>query len=98
MVSPPRVPFRTILTAVATVYAITLCQVIVAGRQRALVPARAMPVSRTRQWSDLTVREIAQRLHRDPSMISRLAATYAAAPDHKLEAHIRRVLHLKPSA
>lgn len=98
VVSPPRVPFRTILTAVATVYAITPRQVIAPGRQRAVVPARAMLVGLARQWSDLTVREIAQRLHRDPSMISRLAATYAAAPDQKLEAHIRRVLHLKPSS
>lgn len=72
VVSPPRVPFRTILTAVATVYAITPHQLIAPGRPRALVPARAMLVGLARQWSDLTVRELAQRLHRDPSMISRL--------------------------
>jgi hypothetical protein len=94
---PAQVPFRTLLTAVATAYATTPRQLVAAGRHRAPVPARTMLMGLARQWSGLTVQEIAQRLYRDPSMISRLAATYSVAPDHKLEAHIRRGLQLKPS-
>lgn len=89
---PPRVPFGTLLTAVAKAYATTPRQLAAPGRQRALVPARATLVGLARQWSRLTVRELGQHLQRDPSMISRLAATYAAAPDPKIETHIRRAI------
>ena len=94
---PPHVPFGKLLTAVATAHGVTPRTLVAPGRQRALVPARAMLVGLARDWSRLTVRELGRRLQRDPSMISRLAATYAAAPDPKNEAHIRRALQLKPS-
>lgn len=97
VIRPQRVPFRTLLTAVATAYTTTPRRLIAPGRQRALVPARAMLVSLAREWSGLTVRELGQRLHRDPSMISRLAATYSAAPDRKIEVHIRRAIQRAPS-
>lgn len=92
VVRPKQVPFGSLLTAVATAYATTPRALVAPGRQRALVPARAMLVGLARDWSRLTVRELGRRLERDPSMISRLAATYAASPDPKLEAYIRHTL------
>jgi hypothetical protein len=62
------------------------------GRQRALVPARAMLVCLARECSQLTGRELGRRLHRDPSMISRLAAIYAAHRDERIEAQVRRAI------
>ena len=96
-VRPQRVAFGTLLTAIATAYKVTPKAILAPGRQRALVPARAMLVRLARQWSQLTVRELGRRLQRDPSMISRLTATYATRPDAKLEAHLRRTLQSRPS-
>lgn len=89
---PRRVPFGTLLTAIATAYAVTPRRILAPGRHRALVPARAMLVGLARQWSPLTVRELGRRLQRDPSMISRLAATYATHSDARIEAQVRRTL------
>jgi hypothetical protein len=42
-----------------------------------------------------SVRELAKRLHRDPSVISRLCSAYAAARDHKLEKTLLQQLRKK---
>jgi putative transposase len=97
VVNPQRVPFGRLLTTVALAYAVPPRDLVAPGRQRALVPARAMLVALARQWSRLTVRELGKRLQRDPSMISRLAATYASSPDAQIESQIRRTIQLKPS-
>jgi hypothetical protein len=68
--------------------------VLAPGRQHALVPACAMLVYLAREWSHLTVRELARCMQRDPAMISRLAATYAAQRDTKAEAQVRQALGL----
>ena len=47
-----------------------------------------------REWSHLTVRELARRMQRDPAMISRLAATYVAQRDTMVEARVRHALGL----
>jgi putative transposase len=97
-VRPHRVPFTRLLAAVATAYAVTPKALLAPGRQRALVPARATLVGLARKWTVLTTRELGRRLQRDPSMISRLAVTYAAHPDAKIEAQVRHALQLNLSS
>lgn len=80
---PKRVPFGRLLTAVATAYGFTPRELAAVGRHRAMGPARAMLVSLARDWCGLTTRGLGRRLHRDPSVISRLAATYAISSDNK---------------
>lgn len=96
-VRPRRMAFGALLSAVAEAYAVTPRELLAPGRQRALVPARAMLVSLARDWSQLTVRELGRRLHRDPSMISRLAARYALHRDPAIEGRLRQRLLTRPS-
>lgn len=91
-IRPTRVAFATLLNAVATAYAVTPRAILAPGRQRVLVPPRAMLVYLAREWSQLTTRELGRRLHRDPSMISRLAAAYDMHRDPTNEARIRHAL------
>lgn len=88
----PRVAFEPLLKAVALVHAVTPRAILAPGRQRSLVPARAMLVFLAREWSRLTTRDLGQRLQRDPSMVSRLAGAYAAHRDAAKEAQVCRVL------
>lgn len=89
---PTRVAFGALLTAVATEFGISPRAIVAPGRQRALVPARALFVHLARAWSGLTTRELGRRLQRDASMISRLAATYAAHRTPATEKRIRQML------
>jgi hypothetical protein len=93
-VRPQRIALGRLLPAVATAYGVTPHQIVAPGRQRVLVPARALLVYLAREWSHLTARELGRRLHRDPSMISRLAATYVAQPDPRAESMVRQALGL----
>jgi ribosome-binding protein aMBF1 (putative translation factor) len=45
-----------------------------------------------REWSGLTAKEVGQRLHRDPSMVSRLCASYEGNRDEKTEGKLSRLL------
>lgn len=92
--SPPCINFGPLLNAVATVHGTTPRAILAPGRQRALVPARAMLVFLAREWTRLTTRDLGQRLRRDPSMVSRLAGAYAAHRDPTGEAQVRRMLSL----
>ncbi len=96
-VRPTRVAFGTLLTAVATALAVTPRAILAPGRQRALVPARALLVFLARDWSHLTTRELGRRLQRDPSMISRLATAYAAHRDPATEAQVRQAITARHS-
>jgi chromosomal replication initiation ATPase DnaA len=49
------------------------------------VTARSMLVYLGREWCRLSVKELGKRLHRDPSVISRLYSAYAAARDKEIE-------------
>jgi hypothetical protein len=91
-IRPTRVAFGTLLTAVAAAYAVTPRAILAPGRQRVLVAPRAMLVYLARERSQLTTRELGRRLHRDPSMISRLAAAYDTHRDPTTEARIRHAL------
>jgi len=93
-VRPRRLAFGTLLTAVAEACALPPRAILAPGRQRALVPARAMLVYFAREWGHMTARDLGRRLHRDPAMISRLAATYVAHRDTRAEAQVRQALGL----
>lgn len=96
-VRPRRIAFGTLLTAVANAYAVTPREIVTPGRQRALVPARAMLVYLAREWSHQSTRDLGRRLQRDPSMISRLATAYAAHRDPTTEARIRKAITARHS-
>ena len=51
-----------------------------------------MLVYLAREWSQVSAQKLGQRLRRDPSMISRLTALYAAQRDPKAETHLRQIL------
>jgi chromosomal replication initiation ATPase DnaA len=56
-----------------------------AGRQRKWVKARSMLVYLGREWGRVSVNELGRRLHRDPSIISRLYSTYVVDRDQLKE-------------
>lgn len=89
---PFRSSFGKLLPAVAQLYGLKPAALVAPGRQRAVVPARAMLVYVAREWGRLTTQELGTRLHRDPSMISRLHATYVAQRDATREAALKRAL------
>ena len=45
-----------------------------------------------REWSGLSVKELGRRLHRDPSMISRLYAGYVVKRTGSLEKRVQAIL------
>src|SRR3989304_6632935 len=67
-------------------------QIIRGGRQRAWFLARAMLVFLGREWSGMRTRELEEKFHRDPSVISRLYRRYTERRDMKIEERRFRVL------
>lgn len=63
-----------------------------AGRQRQWVAVRAQLVYLARKWCGLTNKELAGRLHRDASMISRLYGWYQTHRDKQTEEQLAAVL------
>ena len=45
-----------------------------------------------REWSGMRTKELGEKLHRDPSVISRLYRRYAEKPDTKIEETLVYVL------
>jgi REP-associated tyrosine transposase len=84
-VATPRVKIGVLLSLVASAYGTTEKDLIQAGRQRKWVTARSMLVYLGREWGRMSMKELGRRLHRDPSVISRLYSAYAAARDEKTE-------------
>jgi REP element-mobilizing transposase RayT len=91
-VTPPRVPFPQLLAAVAQATGVAADRLVRVGRQRELVASRAFLVYAAREWSGVTVKDLGRRLHRDPSMISRLYARYAKQRDRGLEKRLHGLL------
>lgn len=87
-----RVPFARLLAAVAQATGVPADQLVRVGRQRDLVAARACLVYVAREWGGVTAKDIARRLHRDPSMISRLYGQYTAQRNQGLERRLRGLL------
>lgn len=82
----PRARIALLLPLVARAYGATEKKLVQAGRRRKWVAARSMLVYLGREWGRVSVKELGKRLHRDPSVISRLYSAYAASRDEKKEA------------
>ena len=81
----PRVKLTVLLRLVAKTHGTAEKDLVEAGRRRKWIRARSMLVYLGREWGRVKVKELGKRLHRDPSVISRLYSAYAAARDQKLE-------------
>lgn len=77
--------FVRLLEAVCAVRKVDSKALLQAGRQRQWVAARAQLVYLAREWSEITTKELGRRLHRDPSMISRLYHWYQEHRDKRTE-------------
>jgi hypothetical protein len=84
-VPTPRVKLAVLLPLVAKAHGATERDLVEAGRQRKWIAARSMLVYLGREWARVSVKELAKRLHRDPSVVSRLYSAYSAARDYKVE-------------
>ena len=94
-VEGPKVPFSRLLPAVAQTTGISIARLLRAGRQRDGVESRAFLVYAAREWSGLTVKELGRRLHRDPSMVSRLYSRYLARRNSSLETQVQAIITKK---
>jgi PEGA domain len=63
-----------------------------AGRQRTWAKPRAQLAYLARDWCDMKAIEIARQLNRDPSMVTRLCASYEAVRDLRMERKIAEVI------
>ena len=77
----PRAKLSTLLRLTAQAYNASERDLVRPGRQRKWVKPRATLVFLAREWSRASVKEIARRLHRDPSIVSRLYSLYATDRD-----------------
>ena len=80
-----KVGFARLLQAVCTMHRVESKVLLKAGRQRQWVALRAQLVYLAREWCGLTAKELASRLHRDASMISRLYGWYQGHRDQHAE-------------
>ena len=77
----PRAKLSTLLRLTAQAYNASERDLVRPGRQRKWVKPRATLVFLAREWGRASVKEIARRLHRDPSIVSRLYSLYATDRD-----------------
>ena len=80
-----RVGFTRLLEVLAERFETDPATLSRAGRQRQWVRARSMLVYLGREWSAMSVKELGKRLHRDPSMVSRLYASYSQNRNRQVE-------------
>ena len=92
VVPGPRAKFTELLRLTAKAYGANERDLVQPGRQRKWVKARSLLVYLAREWGRETVKEIGRRLHRDPSIISRLYSAYAADRDQKKETLLTKQL------
>ena len=88
----PRAKFGELLQLTAKAYGVNERDLVRPGRQRKWAKARAALVYLAREWGRASVKEIGRRLHRDPSIISRLYSAYAADRDPNKEALLAKQL------
>ncbi len=91
-VKGPTVTFSRLLQAVGKAAGLSTDRLVGAGRQRDRVDARALLVYAAREWSGLTGKDVGRRLHRDPSMISRLYAGYVRKRNDALEKRVQAIV------
>jgi REP element-mobilizing transposase RayT len=86
-----KVRFETLLAAVAEANGCQASDLTAPGRQRAFSRPREQLAYLAREWCGMKASEIARRLHRDASMVSRLCASYEAGRDARKERTIARL-------
>ena len=84
--------FEKLLPAVAQVHGCGVIDLTAAGRQRAWAKPRAQLAYLARAWCAMKTIEIARRLQRDASMVSRLCASYEGSRDAKTEKKIAELI------
>ena len=87
-----RLRFEKLLQAIAKVYGRRAEDLTAAGRHRVLTKSRAQLAYLSRVWCSMKATDIARRLNRDASMVSRLCATYEADRDFMTEKKIAEVI------
>ena len=88
----PKIRFEKLRRAVAQVHGCGANDLTAAGRQRAWTKARAQLAYLARDWCGMKAIEIARRLHRDASMVSRLCAEYEVVRNPRTEERIAGVV------
>ena len=87
-----KVGFTRLLQAVCTMHRVESKVLLRPGRQRQWVAVRAQLVYLAREWCELSAKDLAGRLHRDASMISRLYGWYQGHRDKQTEDQLAEVL------
>jgi putative transposase len=87
-----KIPFDTLLHAIAQVNSSGVEDLTAPQRRRAWGKPRAQLAYLAREWCAMNTIEIARRLNRDPSMVSRLCASYEAVRDLTTEKKITAVV------
>jgi hypothetical protein len=88
----PKIRFEKLLRVVAQIHACEAKDLTAAGRQRTWSKPRAQLAYLARDWCGMKAIEIAHRLNRDASMVSRLCAEYEAVRNSKAEEKIAEAL------
>ena len=88
-----KVRFTRFVEGVASVYGIEAGRLLGTERKRSWVEPRSLLVYAAREWCGIKARVLAEHLHRDASMISRLHAAYAEKRDKRSESELQRWLN-----
>ncbi len=87
-----KIPFSELVGVVAKEYGVDPDILLGRGLNRSLSGARLMLVYLGREWSRISNRELARRMSRDPSLVSRLYSRYTASRDMRVESKIISIL------
>ena len=79
----------------ASVYGIEAGRLLGTERKRSWVEPRSLLIYAAREWCGIKARVLAEHLHRDASMISRLHAAYVENRDKRSESELQRWLNIK---
>ena len=90
-----KVKFPRLVEGVASVYGVEPGRLLGTERKRSWVEPRSLLVYAAREWCGIKARVLAEHLHRDASMISRLHAAYVEKRDKRLESKLQRWLNIK---
>lgn len=90
-----KVSFIRLVEGVASVYDIEAGRLLGTERKRSWVEPRSLLVYAAREWCGIKARVLADHLHRDASMISRLHAMYVENRDKRSESELQRWLNIK---
>ena len=76
-------------------YGIEAGRLLGSERKRSWVEPRSLLVYAAREWCGIKAKVLAEHLHRDASMISRLHAAYVEKRDRRLELQLQHWLGVK---